>query len=546
MAYSPARFFFTKTSQLDCRSTDNGQGFMRHRHPRPASQVWPAFAAWGAFVLVAGGGCSNFNANMAQARKARIEAELAVLDEELAADTAQANAPPAPRRAVTPKTRVETAGDSIANKPVTELQPLVEVPRLDPVPTDETVARSPELSPQSEQDFDAVIAELQSLGAIDPLARQRLVEDLKRTSPELWPPLIQYFRASLAERRGTPDTTPQPQRERLPLDAAPPAQAQADNLPATTPRDSGPQFDEPRRLPGLADDSSDNRDIATTTNKAVSVDDRPRPLGEAAADKQATATLASHTAELPTARPAAVDWQERLKESIAALESELRERQLAPDQDVRPAQLRFLYLIAGRREEAIRPAGDWTGVQQQFLSEEIFGLSTFLDSDRIPDPSRRSAEASRQLSEAAVSLGETASLVVRNLAFCTEIKDFGLITRFDQSEFKPGDKVLLYAEVENFKSLPTPRGHHTSLTASYQVFDSEGRRVEEHDFPPTEEHCQSRRRDFFMPFVITLPAQAYDGRHTLRLTIEDTLGNKIGQASIDFTIRGKRQDAAIK
>ena len=31
----------------------------------------------------------------------------------------------------------------------------------------------------------------------------------------------------------------------------------------------------------------------------------------------------------------------------------------------------------------------------------------------------------------------------------------------------------------------------------------------------------------------------YDGRYTLELTIEDTLGRKIGQSTIEFTVHGK-------
>ena len=230
-----------------------------------------------------------------------------------------------------------------------------------------------------------------------------------------------------------------------------------------------------------------------------------------------------------------------MNKAIAALEDDLRERPAAADEDHRPAQLRLLLLAAGRRDDALRPASGWTAPVQQFWSEELFGLATCLDAERNADPARRAADAAQRLGEATVSLRQTASLVVRNLAFCTEIKDFGLLTRFEHDEFKSGGKVLLYAEVENFVSNQTPRGYHTALTGSYQIFDAEGRRVDEHEFPVTEEWCQNRRHDFFIPFVITLPENAFDGKHTLRLTIEDTLGKKIGQSTIDFTIRSKRR-----
>ncbi len=114
-----------------------------------------------------------------------------------------------------------------------------------------------------------------------------------------------------------------------------------------------------------------------------------------------------------------------MNHSITALEADLRDRPAAGDEDQRPAQLRLLLLAAGRRDDALRPASSWTAPVQQFWSEELFGLATCLDTERNADSARRSADAARRLGEAAVSLGQTGSLVVRNLAFCTDIKDFG-------------------------------------------------------------------------------------------------------------------------
>ena len=40
-----------------------------------------------------------------------------------------------------------------------------------------------------------------------------------------------------------------------------------------------------------------------------------------------------------------------------------------------------------------------------------------------------------------------------------------------------------------------------------------------------------------MRYHIWLPKRIYGGRYTLQLTIEDTLSQKIGQSSIEFTIK---------
>ena len=133
-------------------------------------------------------------------------------------------------------------------------------------------------------------------------------------------------------------------------------------------------------------------------------------------------------------------------------------------------------------------------------------------------------------------LGETAPLVVHNLAFCTAVQGFGSITPFKKAEFAPDQEVLLYTEVENYTVEPTPRGFHTALRSSYQIFDARGQRIADHEFPNTEEYCQSPRHDFFIGYDLHLPKRIYNGKHTLQLTVEDLKSHKVGQSSIDLTV----------
>ena len=102
--------------------------------------------------------------------------------------------------------------------------------------------------------------------------------------------------------------------------------------------------------------------------------------------------------------------------------------------------------------------------------------------EQAPDAGRRAAETKAALGEALVKLGESAPLAVRNIAFCTEIQSYGCTKRFEKYEFQPNQEVLLYAEVENFTSEPTPKGYHTSLRSNYQILDARGQRVAEHAF----------------------------------------------------------------
>jgi hypothetical protein len=351
-----------------------------------------------------------------------------------------------------------------------------------------------------------VMAEVQQLGALDKAAQDKLMEDLKQVDASLWPLVVQQYRAAAAYRR---------QAEQRDAVAAAgtsvPASDNANRLPppaaATTP--SAPP---PTNAPATRPPADMHQ-----TNRPADANDR--------------VVAASFNQVAPG------QSQTHLQAALTAMEAEAAAASKSPDSIARFAQLRMLSLLAGRRDEAIKPLPTGTPAEQDFWSKQMFGLATWLDTARNPDLSRRSAETKRILDEASGRLAEAAPLVVRNLAFCTEIQSYGCMKTFRSNEFMPDQEVLLYAEVENFGSESTPKGYHTKMRTSYQIFDSRGQRVAEHDFAVAEEYCQNPRRDFFIGYRLRLPSRIYPGKHTLQLTIEDQKSQKIGQAPIELTIR---------
>lgn len=234
-----------------------------------------------------------------------------------------------------------------------------------------------------------------------------------------------------------------------------------------------------------------------------------------------------------------MDWREHLEAAIAQLESETSDPPATTAAIGRYAGLRLLYLVDGRRDAALKPISGIPPAQQDFWAKELFALTTYLDTDRTTDESRRAAAASISLREAAARLGEVATLSVHNLAFCTEVTSYGVFKKFAKYEFHAGQEVLLYAEVENFKSVQNEKGFHTALKSSYEILDSHGARVDQKEFEITAEDCQNPRRDYFIRYFVWMPKRIYGGTYTLQLSIEDTQSQKIGQSSIEFTIQEK-------
>lgn len=389
----------------------------------------------------------------------------------------------------------------------------VETETAEPTPGSET-ADAGQSQPASMQD---VVAELQQLGTRDPAAQKKLMADLHETDPALWPLVLQQFRAAVAYQRRAEST------------------AESTAEPSTTGGELSqtvgrlPTADEVAMAPVAA--PVGNYPSTVYPKLVVGPGEIPSKAGQGGIASD-NVTTASYNAAVPD------DWHRQVDSAARALGSQLDDSPDSPEDIARHVQLRMLYLLAGRRDEALKAIPAVAPAMQDFWKQQLYGISTCLDTQGTPDELRRTAEAKRILAEAVSRLGESAPLVVRNPAFCTNIDGYGCITPFEQNEFVPGQEVLLYAEVENFSSEATQKGFHTALCSSYQIFDSRGGRIVTHDFPETEEHCQNVRRDFFIGYRIVLPDRhVYPGKHTLQLTIEDLKSRKVGQASIEFTIK---------
>lgn len=341
-----------------------------------------------------------------------------------------------------------------------------------------------------------VMAELRQWGALDPMAQDRLFEDLRQSDPSLWPLVVQQFKASEAyRRRAVSGTNSAEVAERLP----------------------------PVNNATVATTESPRTDYSNT---APSSTETPRPSSQ----------TSEKVIQVSYVAPVAVDWRQRLDTAIESLEAEIAKEPATPDNVTRHARLRMLYAAAGRQAEAKEPIPTAPPATQQFMAKEMEGLTAWLDAEQSADASRPAADAKPALTEAIGKLAESAPLLVRNLAFCTEVQSYGSTKRFEKFEFQPNQEVLLYAELENFASKSTAKGFHTSLQSRYRILDAQGKCVAEHTFAATEEYCQNPRRDYFIGYRLRLPKQITPGRYTLQLSIDDLQSQKNGKASLDFAM----------
>tara|TARA_R110002049_G_scaffold2750_7_gene22073 strand:- start:9199 stop:11088 length:1890 start_codon:yes stop_codon:yes gene_type:complete len=199
---------------------------------------------------------------------------------------------------------------------------------------------------------------------------------------------------------------------------------------------------------------------------------------------------------------------------------------------------RHLMVLAGDPDRAVAEIDDMSDKEQEYLRHQLLGLWTIIDPEGHPVPARRFTTALPQLREATKYLAAaTDSLEVRSLAFCTEIEAYGQIKTFPGNRFDPGQQVILYCEIENFTVSTVEKGFETHLQGSYDIFDSENRKIVSQLLPADKQVSSNYLRDYFIAYQMHLPKQLPKGSYRLQLTMEDVTGKKYGQASIPLEIK---------
>ena len=237
-----------------------------------------------------------------------------------------------------------------------------------------------------------------------------------------------------------------------------------------------------------------------------------------------------------------------LQTLIHRRENELREWGVVPPNDDQRRQefirqhveLRLLYLMNGQQSRALDAIPGISSSEQEFWQQVLWGLSDYFDLEGKANRTERISQTVKQFETAVNRLKEEARLSIRNLNFCRKISSYGNYERFRRDDFTASQPVLIYGEVENFKSVPVADGHYRTLLKSrIEIFrgDVRGQMVDSVTFKPTEDLCRNPRRDYFHSYELTIPQDIGLGPHVLRLTIEDQLTGKRTTQTVNFMVK---------
>ena len=286
------------------------------------------------------------------------------------------------------------------------------------------------------------------------------------------------------------------------------------NAPKSTPPTKSAAAETPTALIGATETSDESSAV-----QMASFENAPIATGGTAADELEHADL----------RTLAHALIAKLDENSASINN--------PDEQIDLAKKRRLInLVIDDLDAAQEPIDGLQSEAQQYIQHTFQGLHDATDITGNPVASRRLTLALQSHRRGAENLSQLANLEVLNLSFCTEVDSFGVTTKFPQYNFRPDQEVLLYCELENFVSEQVRGGFETQLQGSYEIIDSDGRRVADQLLPEDTDTCGRRRRDFYIAYRLHMPANIEPGRYHLKLTVEDMKGHKFGQSQIDLQI----------
>lgn len=128
------------------------------------------------------------------------------------------------------------------------------------------------------------------------------------------------------------------------------------------------------------------------------------------------------------------------------------------------------------------------------------------------------------------------ALAVRNACFATRVQAWGVVDRFPEARFRPGQELIVYFELDHLSSGRSAAGHTTCIDTALTLVAADGTTIRDWSFEPIAETCASQRHDYFARYVIRLPEAAAVGPCRLDVVVIDTLAGTKARTSLPLEV----------
>ena len=236
-----------------------------------------------------------------------------------------------------------------------------------------------------------------------------------------------------------------------------------------------------------------------------------------------------------------------IQSAIQELEAELSawpqkmsgEADRAAEWRQKQTDLRLLYMIAGKSAESVRIIESLPEEEQEFWQSLMMSMNSYRETSGDADRTEQLTESLRHLRTASKKIQPLSRLTIQRSMLCDRIDGFGNVVAFPTSKFEPGQRVLVYTELQNFQSELTDDGKYRSEFAARIEFMREGddEVLEKIQVLQIEDLCDVERTDYFQSFELTLPA--LEGKYRMRIMLRDYLSQQVAESSLEFSVRSR-------
>lgn len=204
---------------------------------------------------------------------------------------------------------------------------------------------------------------------------------------------------------------------------------------------------------------------------------------------------------------------------------------------------RLLSVIAGEYEAARAPLVAVSEQQQAMASQLVESLIAVREKAHGGDPAgaaNQVLEAWRQLSSALRPLSD---LRIEALVLCREVTGFGQYRPIDPPRFPSGfaTEFVVYCEIAGFVSERQEDGlYRSEFEMRTRLMDAGGRTLVDLRDEGIVDVCRRQRQDCFIPRLVRLPTDLAAGEYVLKVTITDTLGQKVAESRTALEVHATR------
>jgi hypothetical protein len=135
---------------------------------------------------------------------------------------------------------------------------------------------------------------------------------------------------------------------------------------------------------------------------------------------------------------------------------------------------------------------------------------------------------------------EGAALFIPRIQICRQVRGFDDVVPLDPRRLHQGQPILIYATLENARSVPTSQGHRTLTLSTLEVRTSSGELLDRQPLGTAVDLAEVPRAHYFLTHQVTIPRDLPPGEYTFGLCVDDLLGRGSAQARLSVCVKEDR------